>query len=194
MNDLISKVYYFNYALIIIWVITEFISNIKQNKKNNNSEKKDMGSTLIMFGATFISFLGGLHFAFSKIGFMESLFPFTSIAGIIFIISGIILRYISIKILEKQFTYSVKIVEDHKLIISGVYKYIRHPSYSGYLLIFLGIGMSYCNWLSIICFFIPNLISIIYRIFIEEKALTSHFGDQYTEYKGKVKSLIPWII
>ncbi len=56
--------------------------------------------------------------------------------------------------IEKHFTVNVAINNDHQLIQTDLYKYIRHPDYTGSLLFFLGLGLALMNWLSLLIIFI----------------------------------------
>jgi protein-S-isoprenylcysteine O-methyltransferase Ste14 len=103
------------------------------------------------------------------------------------------IRFAAIRTLGKFFTVDLAIKNDHRLIKNGLYKYIRHPSYTGSLLSFLGLGFSLNNWISLIVIFIPVLISFIYRIHIEEKLLIAQIGLAYTDYMKQTKRLIPLI-
>ncbi len=76
---------------------------------------------------------------------------------------------------------------------SGIYEYIRHPAYLGQAMIFLGCGIAFSNWISILVLFLPTLIAAHYRISIEEKVLMGHFGDQYGEYMDRTRRLVPGI-
>ena len=106
---------------------------------------------------------------------------------------GVIFRFIAIKQLGRFFTVNVTIRNDHQLIQSGLYKYLRHPSYCGSLISFLGFGISLNNWLSIIFIIIPYSLAVMYRIKVEEKVLTEQFGKQYLDYKKHTKRIIPFI-
>ena len=79
------------------------------------------------------------------------------------------------------------------LVRIGIYKYIRHPSYLGQLLIILGSGIAFSNYVSIVILFIPFFLAVLYRISIEETVLMDYFTDAYLEYKKKTKLLIPWV-
>ncbi|MEJ2594269.1 MAG: isoprenylcysteine carboxylmethyltransferase family protein [bacterium] len=82
---------------------------------------------------------------------------------------------------------------EHSLVKKGLYKYIRHPSYTGSLLSFLGMGLSLNNWISTLVIFIPVLFAFIHRIRIEEKLLDEQSGMSYREYKRRTKRLVPWV-
>ena len=104
-----------------------------------------------------------------------------------------IIRFIAIRTLGKFFTVNLAIHGDQSLIKAGLYKYIRHPSYTGSLISFVGFGLSLNNWVSLIVIFVPVLITFINRINIEEKLLHEQFGIEYEEYKARTKRLIPMI-
>ena len=108
-------------------------------------------------------------------------------------ILGLIIRITSILTLKQQFTYTVTKIENHELIESGLYKFIRHPGYLGQLIIFVGISTSLSNWLSVIVMMIPVSVGFIYRITVEEKFMKDHIGQKYVDYQKKTKRLIPMI-
>ena len=80
------------------------------------------------------------------------------------IIIGLLIRITSILTFMQQFTYTVTKIENHEIIESGLYKFIRHPGYLGQLIIFLGISTSLSNWLSVIFMIIPVSVGYIYRV------------------------------
>ena len=108
-------------------------------------------------------------------------------------IIGLLIRIIAILTLKQQFTYTVTNIENHELIQTGLYKKIRHPGYSGQLIIFLGIATSLSNWISILAMIIPVLMGYSYRIRVEEKFLIEQMGSKYLDYQKRTKKLIPWI-
>ena len=59
-------------------------------------------------------------------------------AGVVLFVAGLLLRWWAIIVLGRFFTVDVSIAEGHELIESGPYRFIRHPSYTGALLAFLG--------------------------------------------------------
>ena len=102
-----------------------------------------------------------------------------------------VVRFIAIRTLGRFFTVNLALHNNHNLIKTGLYKYIRHPAYTGSLLSFTGLGLSLNNWSSLVIIFIPVLVSFIYRINIEEKMLLQLFGEDYNLYKKYTKKLIP---
>jgi protein-S-isoprenylcysteine O-methyltransferase Ste14 len=181
-------------AILLIWGAFEFVSISRIRRKYSIKKTANQGSLSFIYIASSIGCALGVPIAFSKYGKIDFGFPFISILGLVLIGSGLLIRSIAKKTLESQFSYEVSIINKHKLVTTGLYKYIQHPLYLGYLLVYLGIGIVFLNWASIFLFFVPNFISILYRIFIEKKFLIENFGNQYLEYAKKTKLFIPWLI
>lgn len=181
-------------VFFILWGTYERFSAIKTREKHHATKDNDNYSLLVFYVSIWLS--AGIAFpvSFSEYGRISSHFPLMSILGFLTICLGLFIRLTAIKTLQDQFTYTVKIIDNHELITAGIYKYIRHPSYSGQSLIFLGMGIAVSNWLSILIFFIPTLLTTFYRISVEERVLLDHFGEQYSAYKRRSKMLIPYIL
>lgn len=118
---------------------------------------------------------------------------FLSLTGLVLFIAGIALRWYSIFYLGRFFTVDVAIAHKHELIDSGPYRLIRHPSYTGAILAFVGFGLSLGNWLSLLCLVLPTTAAFLWRIRVEERALTEGLGDQYCEYVQRTKRLVPFV-
>ncbi len=97
-------------------------------------------------------------------------------------------------ILGKFFSAVVGIQKDQQVIEKGPYKYVRHPSYSGALIIFIGLGLALQSWAAVITLTLLFIIAYGYRIYVEEKALISELGEPYIEYKKRTKRLIPYMV
>jgi len=97
-------------------------------------------------------------------------------------------------ILGKFFSAVVGIQKDQQVIEKGPYKYVRHPSYSGALIIFIGLGLALQSWAAVITLILLFIIAYGYRIYVEEKALISELGEPYIEYKKRTKRLIPYMV
>lgn len=114
-------------------------------------------------------------------------------AGIIIFILGLAFRMYAIWRLGRFFTVNVAIAADHQLVDSGPYRLIRHPSYTGALLAFFGITLTMGNWLSLPVVMLPIFAVFIYRMTVEERALTAGLGDSYRAYIARTKRLVPFI-
>ena len=114
--------------------------------------------------------------------------------GILLIILGIILRQLSMAILGKYFSGVVGIQKDQVVIEKGPYKYVRHPSYTGAFMIFIGLGLALQSGAAVLTLIVLFIIAYGFRIYVEEKALISELGEPYIDYKKRTKRLIPYVV
>ncbi|MFH1564071.1 MAG: isoprenylcysteine carboxylmethyltransferase family protein [Nitrospirota bacterium] len=111
--------------------------------------------------------------------------------GVLMYVGVIPLRAIAIQFLGKHISPDVKITEDHKLIKEGPYKYLRHPLALCVIIEVLGITLipnSYYSFLIALFIFLPYM---IFRTYLEEKALIDKFGQEYLDYKKQVYAFLP---
>lgn len=113
-------------------------------------------------------------------------------AGTLFF-SGFALRLWAHKILGRFFTFDIGIREGHKILKEGPYRLIRHPSYTGYFLLLVGLCLSYPYWFFLPLLTMPTLGFFLLRIHSEEKMLVAHFGEDYRSYQRHSKKLIPFL-
>jgi len=113
--------------------------------------------------------------------------------GVGLFIAGLVLRWMAIIHLGRYFTVDVAIAEDHRLIESGPYRFVRHPSYSGALLAFAGFGICLGNWISLLVLIVPISWAFLRRIEIEESVLMQALGDTYAAYSRRTRRLVPFV-
>lgn len=114
-------------------------------------------------------------------------------AGVTLFVAGLALRWYSIVVLGRFFTVNVAIAADHRLIDTGPYRFVRHPSYTGALMAFLGLGLCLGNWASLAAMMCPTLLAFLWRMHVEEAALAAALGDTYLAYMRRTRRLIPGI-
>lgn len=174
------------------WFLTEILyKNILKSTEKDKKDKDKSTLNLLWIAIPFSIFTSIWVSYCTKLPISDGVWIYY--LGVIFIVVGIVFRYIIIKSLGKYFTVDVTIREDHKIKKEGFYKYLRHPSYAFSLLTSLGLGLYLNNWLSLFLAFVPTFIAFSYRIKVEEKALIEQFGEEYLEYRRKTKKLIPFV-
>lgn len=112
---------------------------------------------------------------------------------LVLIWTGIGLRWWCFKTLGRYFTFRVMTSARQPVITKGPYRVLRHPSYTAILLILVGIAISYGNWLSLAALVLIPLLGFLYRIRVEEGALSATLGDAYMSYARGRKRLIPFV-
>jgi protein-S-isoprenylcysteine O-methyltransferase Ste14 len=106
---------------------------------------------------------------------------------------GLWLFYRSHKDLSTNWSISLDIREDHRLITSGVYRSIRHPMYAAIFLLAIGQALFVPNWIGgpfNLCAFI---LMFSLRVGREERMMRKRFGSEYDKYTKVSKRLIPGI-
>jgi protein-S-isoprenylcysteine O-methyltransferase Ste14 len=112
-------------------------------------------------------------------------------AGIVVIWLGLGVRVWAVLTLGRSFSTFVEVEADQAVVTRGPYRWVRHPSYTGLLLIALGFGLGAGNWLSLlICAVVPAL-GLLPRIAVEEAEMTRVLGEPYRSYQAATHRLLP---
>ncbi|MGC2173519.1 MAG: isoprenylcysteine carboxylmethyltransferase family protein [Candidatus Sulfotelmatobacter sp.] len=114
-------------------------------------------------------------------------------AGLVTLLCGSLLRRHCWHMLGKHFTGDVKASADQPVIERGVYRWVRHPSYTGGMLMYLGTGLALTNWLSALIITSAGATAYLYRVRVEEQALQANLGPRYTEYMRRTKRFVPFV-
>jgi protein-S-isoprenylcysteine O-methyltransferase len=114
--------------------------------------------------------------------------------ALVLLVGGLVVRWAAILTLGRLFTVDIAIHSDHVVVQSGLYRFVRHPSYTGLLVAFLGLGFFFANWLSIVGLFVPIAAAVLNRVAKEERALLESLGDPYAAYCARTKRFIPWVL
>jgi protein-S-isoprenylcysteine O-methyltransferase Ste14 len=113
------------------------------------------------------------------------------VAGLLVLAGGFAIRIVARAHLGRHFSGFVQTNDAHRLVASGVYRYVRHPAYLGSLLIFLGFPLALGSIGGVAIALLLGVPAIVYRIHVEEHALLQWFGDEYTAYRARTARLIP---
>ncbi len=175
-----------------IWFISEVLVNRLLRSGQDDKKHQDKGSIRIIWITILVANTSGIVIA-SFLSRPISNLILLPYFGLFLMIAGMIFRFISIWSLGKMFTVDVTIRDKHMIKKDGLYKLIRHPSYSGALVTFVGFGISLNNWISLIIICVPVAMAFLHRIKIEERLLIDQFGLDYINYMKKTYRLIPWI-
>lgn len=114
------------------------------------------------------------------------------IIGVVIGVLGNLLLLWTHQSLGKNFAMYVTSIKNHQLVTTGAYAKIRHPMYTGFILILFGFFLTSSNLL-IGGFAAAMIYPIIYRMNIEEQYLLITFGEKYADYISATKRLIPFI-
>jgi protein-S-isoprenylcysteine O-methyltransferase Ste14 len=177
-----------------LWVAVEiYVFFTRTRSKREDGKNPDRGSLLVLWVVIFSSITAANWVAALYTPAAIHGAPWLRTAALVLLAIGLAVRVTAIYTLGKSFTANVTIRETHQLHRSGLFRFMRHPSYTGMLLIFLALGMWMQNWLSLVLVTVPPFAALLYRIHVEEAALTGAFGEQYRDYIRTTKRLVPGI-
>jgi len=114
--------------------------------------------------------------------------------GLVVLLAGSLLRRYCFRTLGRFFTGNVQVQAGQSVIQHGPYRLVRHPSYTGGLLMYLGTGIALTNWLSALILFGVGAAVYAYRVHIEERALAEALGHPYRDYMQRTKRFIPFVL
>jgi len=178
--------------LLVLWVGAE--AWIRSSRPPQSAAPQD-GDTRRWLGLSYlVGVIGGIVLADRGVGPIiarhnDPLFA----VGISLAVLGIALRVWAVRTLGRFFQLVLVVQSDHHVVSNGPYRVIRHPSYAGPLVAFLGVGLALNHWVSLaLCFTLPAA-ALIHRISVEEKMLVVGLGAEYEEYRRKTKRLVPFV-
>ena len=157
-------------------------------------DRRDRGSFQAIIVLQNLGFLGAfiIPYVTSKgdIPVRSDVLFFTAIGMLWF---GLLFRFWSVVTLGKFFRTTVVVQDDHRLITTGPYRYLRNPSYTGALFILLGVGLAQGNAFSLLSIMVGGLLAYIWRVRAEELALRERFGQIFDAYARRTWAVIPLI-
>jgi len=113
------------------------------------------------------------------------------VAGVMCLVIGLWLFYRSHADLATNWSITLEVREQHRLITQGVYRRIRHPMYSALLLYAVGQALVIPNWVAGPSNVIAFALLVALRVGAEEKMMVQQFGDEYAAYATRTKRLVP---
>jgi protein-S-isoprenylcysteine O-methyltransferase Ste14 len=180
------------------WFASEIYIAVATRTRRGNGSVRDRGTMLMLWVSMFScislgSWYGGSHGPNLPDTPAVLGMPWLRVASLLVLMAGLLLRWSAVLSLGKAFSANVAILDSHKVMKTGLYGWMRHPSYTGLLMCLLGVALHTRNWIAMLILFVPPTMALLYRIHVEEIALREHFGDEYVDYSRETKRLVPGI-
>lgn len=173
----------------VLWLSQPTLSSEHQRRTAT-----DRGSVWIILALSFPAIATGVvHWGYFQEAEQRSAWGLLPLLGLGLMLAGLGLRIAAIRQLGRQFTPTVQIVERHELITSGLYRRLRHPSYTGALACYLGAALWLGSWPGCLVAALCMGAAYAWRIRAEESALSEVFGADYQAYRRRTRGLLPGI-
>jgi protein-S-isoprenylcysteine O-methyltransferase len=175
-----------------VWVVSE-IALVLFRRSGAGSTSHDSGSIVRLNAVIYSSVAIAISVGLFGIGMIPGTRLILASIGLALILLGLGLRWTAILTLRRFFTVNVAIQPGHRIVKKGLYGFIRHPSYLGSIVSFIGLGLALSNWIALALLIVPIILAFIRRIGVEEQALAQEFGSEYNDYCRTTWCLIPWL-
>jgi protein-S-isoprenylcysteine O-methyltransferase Ste14 len=119
--------------------------------------------------------------------------PWVAALGVVVLIAAVVLFRVTHKQLGRNWSISLETRSDHKLVTAGLYRYVRHPMYSSFLLSAIAQLLLLPNWVAGPSGLVGLAILFFFRVGKEEALMVETFGEQYRVYMRKTARIVPFI-
>jgi protein-S-isoprenylcysteine O-methyltransferase Ste14 len=195
-DDLEKKVVMTDMAMITIWVwnALELGLILRDVARRKGGTRHDLGTRRANIVAIVSAVL-----AANAVGALARNEPVWRIGpghvpeALVALWAGLALRIWAVVTLGRSFRTTVEVDSGQAVVQRGPYRWVRHPSYGGLLLILIGVGLLIDNWLSLAIALLLPLATLLRRIAVEEKILTQVLGSAYRDYQAHTRRLLPGV-
>ncbi|HEY3421472.1 MAG TPA: isoprenylcysteine carboxylmethyltransferase family protein [Methanomassiliicoccales archaeon] len=182
------------FAVLGLFFLAEFLGVMiipALKRQGTRVQQKNRGSNLLVISSWIVALIVSQLFAKNDVAVLPS---WAYYLGLVVMLTGIAFRQWAIAVLGRYFSGVIGVQEGQRVVESGPYSLIRHPSYTGALLIMVGIGLAMQSWGAVLVIMLVFAISYGHRMLVEEKVLVANLGKSYIEYMGRTKRVIPFLI
>ena len=183
------------FALWLGWMIYwwAMARRVKDNVRRESVRSRRSYSGLIMLAFLLLA-LPDMQIPLVENRFLPATsWPLWATTGAILVVAGLLFTVWAREHLGRNWSDIVTIKVDHELIVSGPYRIVRHPIYTGLLLAFLGQAIARGEWRGLIGVAL-GLWAFWLKSRVEERLMREQFGAAYETYSQRVASLIPFVL
>lgn len=159
-----------------------------RQRKGPARQRSDGGSLMAVNGSLALSLVIAAGCRYFGVGVLTGWPQYVGIAGMAL---GAVVREWSVWTLGAYFSNVVEIEQGHQLVTAGLYRWLRHPAYTGLLVFFSAAALALGSWIGALIALLLILLALRYRITIEERLLAETFGSAYHEYAQRTWRLFP---
>jgi protein-S-isoprenylcysteine O-methyltransferase Ste14 len=181
----------FNIALVV-WILSEWSIRLR-SRLNREGSRVDRNSTLLVVASVFAGLVGAIELSRRAHGADVPDARWLLVAGFALIGAGIAFRQWAVAVLGRFFTVDVRVQPGQTVVERGPYRWLRHPSYTGLIATFVGMGLALDNWAALAVLAVVPTAGLVYRIHFEERALIEGLGEPYRRFAASRPRLFPGV-
>lgn len=168
----------------VAWLSVEATLALRDRVRGKGSTARDKGTRITLVVGWAVAFIAATWVSGHPGGWHL-------ITGLLLMWAGLAIRIWSVLTLGAEFRTTVEVDVGQTLVDTGPYRFVRHPSYTGILLLAVGYGLVLNSWLSLVILLVVPLATTLRRITVEEETMAEVLGDPYQAYKQRTKRLFP---
>jgi protein-S-isoprenylcysteine O-methyltransferase len=177
----------------LVYLISEVLLTVTRRSRTRTGTKQDKSTLGVLWLVIMASVTLGIYVARRWPAAALPQGQMFAWAGVVLFVAGLLLRWWAIITLGRFFTVDVVIEKDHEVVERGPFRLVRHPSYSGVLLAFVGFALTLRNWAALLIILVPIFAAFVRRINVEEEALSRALSSRYADYMKRTKRLVPGV-
>lgn len=185
-------------TVILCWLGFAAIFALRKRPPKETEAKRDrlsllgiflqmVGYFLVWFQPPGAPFLPPVEALSGGVGIALSALTIALAAGSVWVIAA------AVQTLGKQWAVAARLVEGHKLITTGPYRYVRNPIYTGMFGMLIATGLAMEHWTALVVAVVLFAAGMVIRVRSEEKLLRAAFGEEFEDYARRVPAVLPGI-
>lgn len=180
-------------AVLVVFAAVELRVRVR-SRLNRHGTRTDRASLLLVLLTVYLGVAGGFLIAANvdAAAITFGRWPLF-VLGIALMIAGIAIRQWAVAMLGQYFTVQVRVHPGQTVVQRGPYRWAAHPSYTGMITSFVGIGLALGNWAALAWLAVLPTVGLVVRIRVEERALSDALGKPYRRFLATRARLIPGV-
>ena len=179
-------------VLVLAWAVPRAYYRIKGRGKIQEKVREKWGiPARILLGLPFM--VGLMLYMFHPQALRRTNFPISDFwrwtGAVILAFASALMIWVHVT-LGKNFSSELRIRSDQELVTWGPYRRVRHPMYTGFFLLTIGMGLLSANWL-IVAGGLGVVVIVWLRLHTEEEMMARAFGDRYRQYAATTGRFFP---
>jgi protein-S-isoprenylcysteine O-methyltransferase Ste14 len=192
MNPVWAKVAVVSASVVMIAIRAPHGSRSRKEKVARAA--KGRRETIALTFAWFGFFTPFVWVASSLLEFADyELAPAAFVTGVFGLTGGLLLFHLSHAALGTNWSITLEVRENHRLVTNGVYRRVRHPMYTALFLYSIGQALALPNWIAGPSYLVSFGALFALRYAAEERMMAETFGKEWEAYRAKTKALIPGV-
>lgn len=181
---------------LLAWVVIRYPHQRRARKTRVATDARTMADRLALGAATVgLSVIPIIYVATGFPAFADYAFrPWMGWIGAVLELGFLALFYESHRQLGRNWSVSLEIRDDHRLVTDGLYRFVRHPMYSSFWLWALAQFFLLPNWVAGLAGLIGVGILYFFRVGKEEAMMRQTFGPSYDDYASRTGRVFPRLV